>query len=113
MSTHPPHTAGPASRQPEPVSPARAGIAAVARRVLAAAAAMGGIAAGAGLLPFGVPPASAASGHFGSCVSAGQFIEPGQYLAAPPLTPGGPSHYELIMQTDGNLVVYNTAYQAL
>jgi len=113
MSTYPAHTASPASRQPEPISPVHAGIAAVARRVLAAVAAMGGIAAGAVLLPFGVPSASAASGDLGSCLSAGQYIEPGQYLAAPALTPGGPSPYELIMQTDGNLVVYNAAYRPL
>jgi surface antigen len=49
--------------------------------------------------------AATAAVDLGSCLSAGQFLYQGQYLAAP--------GYQLIMQGDGNLVAYQSSGQPL
>jgi len=51
----------------------------------------------------------------GSCLNAGQFMQPGDYLDAPAITVGIDSYspYQLVMQPDGNLVEYNSVGQPL
>lgn len=82
-----------------------------ARRLLAIPAAVCAIGACSALAPLGTQAASAATANLGSCLSAGHFMQPGQYLAAP--ATDGHSPYELIMQGDGNLVAYNAAWKPL
>ncbi len=83
------------------------------RRPLTAAFAGLAAAAGLGLAPATTASASAAA--LGSCLYAGQTMQPGQYLAAPTITVGIDSFspYHLYMQGDGNLVEYNTDGQPL
>jgi surface antigen len=99
-------------QQSDPDSSGGTGLSAIARRLLVTSAAICAIAGGPALVPPWAPAASAATAIPATCLSAGQDMQPGDYLAAPPVN-GGSSPYELIMQTDGNLVAYTAAGQAL
>jgi surface antigen len=90
------------------------------RRTAAAIALPLGIAA----VAFGLAPAAAAQGSTngmasvvlpGSCLYAGEFMQPGDSLQAPAEKAGIDSFipFQLVMQTDGNLVEYDSAGQPL
>jgi surface antigen len=105
-------TPGPAAlshQQPDPAS--RGGGSALARRLLATSAVICAIAAGSALAPLGAPAASAATTVPATCLSAGRVMQPGEYLEAPPVN--GDTGPYVIMQSDGNFVVYTAAGQAL
>lgn len=74
------------------------------KRSIAAMAATSAAAIALTLAPAGADAATAAA-DLGSCLSAGQFLYQGQYLASP--------GYQLIMQGDGNLVAYQASGQPL
>ena len=50
---------------------------------------------------------STTSPNLGACIAAGQYIHAGQYLQS------YPNYYKLIMQSDGNLVLYTSSSQPL
>jgi surface antigen len=73
------------------------------------------LAAGLASVPASASTTSTTNLDLGSCLYAGQFMQPGQYLDAPPVKVGSNKYfpYRLVMQTDGNLVEYAASGQAL